>query len=137
MALPTLSGIGRLTQDPTLRYTSSGVGVCQVNLAFNSRRKNQAGEWEDDKVLFLRAEAWRETAEAMAELSKGALVVVTGDVETEQWTTKDGEKRSAAKLNLRGIGRVLQEQGAARATRSPAPADDPFGSAPVADEAPF
>lgn len=133
MALPNLSGSGRLTADPRVSYTKSGVCVCQINVAFNSRKQNQSGEWEDDKVLFLKAEAWREIAEALGNLRKGDEIVLYGRPETETWTTKEGESRSSVKLNIDAVGPVLREKGAVKATAQA----DPWGSAPVDTSAPF
>lgn len=106
MALPTLTGTGRLTTDPELRFSPSGTAVAHVNLAFNSRRKNDAGEWEDGDVLFIRATVFREVAENVAEtLTKGTEVVVTGRVKLDQWEDKQtGDKRSAPSLLVDSIG---------------------------------
>lgn len=154
MTLPTMTGIGRATADPELRFANSGTAVCTVNLAFNSRRKNpQTQEWEDGDVFFVRATAFRELAESMAEsVTRGTEVVVTGRLKTEQWEDRaSGEKRSSVSLLLDGIGPNLRYAAATvkKADRaggtasSGAPADDPVGQAPPrtpavsADEPPF
>lgn len=106
MALPTLSGVARLVDDPELRFTPSGAAVASMRLAFNSRRKNeQTGEWEDADVFWVKATAWRHLAENCAEsLAKGMEITVTGELRTESWTDQDGGKRSAPALQLRSIG---------------------------------
>jgi single-strand DNA-binding protein len=141
MSLPTLTGVGRATADPELRFAGSGTAVCTVNLAFNSRRKNpQTQEWEDGDVFFVRATGFRELAESMAEsLSRGTEVLVTGRLKTEQWEDRaTGEKRSAVSLLLDGIGPNLRYATAAvkKADRSEGTpqgpsTDDPWGSGPV------
>lgn len=105
--LPTISGVGRLTQDPELRYAGSGVAVCTLNLAFNSRKLNrQTNEWEDGDVFFVRATAFKQLAENAAEsLVRGMEVHVSGRLKTEQWEDKNGGgKRSATALLLDSIG---------------------------------
>lgn len=110
MALATMSGTGRLTQDPELRFSNNGVAIATVNLAFNSRRKNQAtGEWEDGDVFFVRGTAFKQLAENVAEtLSKGVEVHVSGRLKTDQWEDKQtGDKRSATALMIESIGPSL------------------------------
>jgi len=141
MSLPQLVGVGRATADPELKFSANGVAICTVNLAFNSRRKNPSTqEWEDGDVFFVRATAFKELAESMAEsLTRGTEVVVTGRLKTEQWEDRtSGEKRSAVSLLLDGIGPNLRYATAAvkkversGPTQSSAPASDPWGSAPA------
>lgn len=152
MTLPSMSGVGRLTQDPELRFSPSGVAVLTANLAFNSRRKNQQGEWEAGDVFFVRATAFKQLAENAAEsLTRGMEVNVSGRLKTEQWQDKQtGEKRSAVALLLDSIGPNLAYATAKvnkveRGSERPAPSrpeDDPWGSAPQppsnsSDEPPF
>ncbi|MFF9312188.1 single-stranded DNA-binding protein [Streptomyces sp. NPDC014748] len=102
--LPTLTGVGRLTADPELRFTQSSKAVASIPLAFNSRRKNpQTGEWEDGDVFYIRGTAWERLAENAAEtLAKGMEVMVTGEVRTESWE-KDGQKYERPALLIRSI----------------------------------
>lgn len=102
--LPTLTGVGRLTADPELRFTQSQKAVASVPLAFNSRRLNkQTNEWEDGDVFFIRGTAWERLAENVAEtLAKGMEVIVTGDIRTESWE-KDGQKHERPALLIRSI----------------------------------
>jgi single-strand DNA-binding protein len=104
--LPTLSGTGRATADPELRFSPSGTAVAKVNLAFNSRKKDQQGNWVDDQVCFLTATAFNRLAENLVEtVSKGTEVVVTGRLQTRQWEDKEtGAKRSAPELIIDSIG---------------------------------
>lgn len=153
MSLPTMTGIGRATADPELRFAGNGTAVCTVNLAFNSRRKNPSTqEWEDGDVFFVRATAFKELAESMAEsLTRGTEVVVTGRLKTDQWEDRaTGEKRSGVSLLLDGIGpslryataKVSKVERSTAPSQSSAPASDPWGSAPATggsftDEPPF
>lgn len=155
MSLPNLSGVGRLVEDPSLRFAQSGTAVCTVNLAFNSRRQDpHTKEWVDGDSFFVRATAFKELAESMAEsLTRGCEVVVSGRLRLDRWEDKNsGEKRSAPSLLIDAIGPNLRYATAEvkKAERSggfsggkSTPADDPWGSAPpsgsggFADEPPF
>lgn len=110
MSLPTLSGVGRLTDDVTLRWTASGKAVATIPLAFNSRKRDpQTSEWVDGDVFFVRGTAFNALAEhAMDSLRKGDEVVVSGRVKTERWQDKQtGENRSATSLLVDSIGPSL------------------------------
>lgn len=149
VSLPNLSGVGRLTEDPQLRFAPSGTAVCTVNLAFNSRRQNpQTREWEDGDSMFVRATAFKELAESMAEsLTRGCEVVVSGRLKLDRWEDKEGNKRSAPSLLIDAIGPNLRFATATvnKADRSGGSgggakqdaADDPWGQAPPAGSGGF
>lgn len=144
MALPTLTGTGRITHDPELRFASNGTAVCKIPLAFNARRKNQAGEWEDGDTLYINGTLFGDRAETAAEhLARGVEVIVTGRLKTRQWEAQDGQKRSATELLIDSIAPTLRAAAkkAARAT-GPQPADaDPWATPNTgggfSDEPPF
>jgi single-strand DNA-binding protein len=104
LSLPTLTGVGRLTADPELRFTQSQKAVASIALAFNSRRLNkQTNQWEDGDTFFIRGTVWERLAENAAEtLAKGMEVLITGDVRTESWE-KDGVKHERPALLIRSI----------------------------------
>lgn len=82
--------IGRLTKDPDLRYTTSGVPVTRFTLAVNRNYTNQQGEREAD---FIPITVWRNTAENCAKyLSKGRMVAVAGRIQTGSYE-QDGQRR--------------------------------------------
>jgi single-strand DNA-binding protein len=158
MSLPTLSGTARLTGDPELRFSPSGVAVCKFNLAFNARRKNEStGQWEDGDVFYVNAVTFKQLAENAAETcTKGMEVVVTGRVKTEQWEDRDGNKRSAPSLLVDSIGpsitfatakvQKMDRSNSGGQARRQQPADDPWATATPAgkssgggfdDEPPF
>ncbi|WP_344677516.1 single-stranded DNA-binding protein [Saccharopolyspora taberi] len=101
-----MTGVGRLTADPEIRFSQSGVAVLTVPLAFNARRKDESGNWVDGDSFFVRGTLFREAAENGAEsLSKGMEVVVTGRLKTDQWEDREtGQKRSAPALLIDSIG---------------------------------
>jgi single-strand DNA-binding protein len=88
--------IGRLTRDPELRYTPSGVAVANFDLAVDRPTTNQQGERETD---FIRIVTWQKQAEVVANyLKKGRLVAVEGRLQIRNYETQDGQKRKAAEV---------------------------------------
>lgn len=84
-----VSLIGRLTKDPELRYTPSGVAVARFTLAVNRTFKKE-GEQQAD---FINVVTWRKTAENTANfLRKGSLAGVTGRIQTGSYDGQDGKK---------------------------------------------
>ncbi len=86
---------GNLTRDPELRSTGSGLSVCKLGIAVNTRRKNGAtGEWEE-KPNYFRVTVFGAQAENCAKfLSKGRPVAIDGRLEWSQWES-DGQKRES------------------------------------------
>jgi single-strand DNA-binding protein len=84
---------GRLTADPELKQTPSGVSVVRFTLAVNRRfsRNNEQGEQQTD---FISMVAWRQTAEFISKyFRKGSALCVTGSIQTRSWTDQQGQKR--------------------------------------------
>lgn len=108
MPLPTMTGVGRVVADPTLRFTQGGAAVANVRLVFQNRRKNdQTQQWEDGDTLWIDGTAWNTLAEHIAEtLTQGMEVLVSGEPRTETWE-KDGQKHSRVSLTIRSIGPSL------------------------------
>lgn len=81
---------GRLTADPELKQTPSGVSVCQFSLAVN-RRFSKEGEQQTD---FINCVAWRNTAEFISKyFRKGSSLCVVGQIQTRSWTDSNNQKR--------------------------------------------
>ncbi|MGM9928768.1 MAG: single-stranded DNA-binding protein [Bacillus sp. (in: firmicutes)] len=82
--------VGRLTKDPDLRYTPSGVAVATFTLAVNRTFSNQQGEREAD---FINCVVWRKPAENVANfLKKGSLAGVDGRLQTRNYEGQDGKR---------------------------------------------
>ena len=82
--------VGRLTKDPEMRYTPSGVAVTQFTIACDRPFTNQQGEREAD---FIRIIVWRRPAENAANyLKKGSLVGVEGRIQTRSYDDNDGKR---------------------------------------------
>ena len=89
--------MGRLTRDPELRRTGSGVAVASFTVAvdrdFGGR---DGGERETD---FIDCVAWRQTGEFVSKyFTKGSMIVVSGRLQIRGWTDKDGNKRRTAEV---------------------------------------
>lgn len=82
--------IGRLTKDPELRYTPSGVAVTQFTLAVDRPFTSQGGEREAD---FIPVVTWRQLAETCANyLRKGRLTAVEGRIQVRNYENNEGKR---------------------------------------------
>ena len=89
--------MGRLTRDPELRRTGTGIAVASFTVAvdrdFGGR---DGGEKETD---FIDCVAWRQTGEFVSKyFTKGRMIVVSGRLQIRSWTDKDGNKRRTAEV---------------------------------------
>ena len=140
--------VGRLTKEPDLRYTPSGVAVATFTLAVNRTYSNQQGEREAD---FINCVIWRKPAENVANfLKKGSLAGVEGRIQTRSFDGQDGkrvyvtevvadsvqflEPRNASANQGGSFGMNQQNQGGFNAgnpfeapSQKPSFNDDPFG----------
>lgn len=83
---------GRLTRDPELRSTGSGIPVTSFSLAVNGKK---------DETAFIDCVAWRGTAEAICQyLGKGRMMVVEGSLQSREWNDKDGNRRKSLEVNV-------------------------------------
>ena len=89
--------MGRLTRDPELRRTGSGVAVASFSLAVDRDfAPKDGGERETD---FIDCVAWRHTGEFVSKyFTKGRMAVVSGRLQIRSWTDKDGNKRRSAEV---------------------------------------
>ena len=78
---------GRLTADPELRQTTSGVSSCRFTVASNRKFKNDKGEYEAD---FITCVAWRQTAEFVSRyFNKGSQILVEGSLRAGKYQDKN------------------------------------------------
>jgi single-strand DNA-binding protein len=87
---------GNLTRDPELRSLPSGMSVCSLRVACNTRRKdNSSGEWVD-KPNYFDVTVWGAQGENCARfLAKGRPVAIDGRLEWREWTDKEGNNRQS------------------------------------------
>ena len=142
--------MGRLTRDPELRHTQSGVSVASFTLAVDRDFKDRStGEKSTD---FIDVVAWRQTGEFVSKFfTKGRMAVVEGRLQIRDWTDKEGNKRRTAEVvadnvyfgDSRREGDNGYQGGYSRPAASapdygtPSPADDQFSDLSDDDELPF
>jgi single-strand DNA-binding protein len=124
--------IGRLGQDPDVRYTQSNTAVANMSIATSERYKDSNGE-QQERTEWHRVVAWGRTAEICQQyLQKGSQVYIEGPLQTRKWEDKDGQERYTTEvkalqmimLDSRNAG-----QGNANAGPAMAGAEQPLSSA--------
>ena len=94
--LNTITIMGRLTRDPELRRTQTGVAVASFTLACE---RDYAAQGETRETDFIDIVAWRYTAEFVDKyFSKGQMAIVTGRLQIRNWEDKEGNKRRSAEI---------------------------------------
>ena len=139
---------GNLTRDPELRSTGSGMSVCSLRIATNSRRKDSSGNWVE-KPNYFDVTVWGAQGENCAQyLSKGRPVAVDGRLDWREWQDQQGNKRQSIDIiadSVQFLGsRDGGENGGRFTPKSDVPADTgdfqqaaaPAGSA-ADDDIPF
>ena len=90
---------GRLTADPELKQTPSGIAVCSFTLAINRRfqaRNADGTPTAAQQADFIQCQAWRQTAEFINRyFRKGSSLCVSGSIQTRSWQDQNGQKRFA------------------------------------------
>lgn len=109
---PTVTFVGRVGADPTLKFTQSGKAVASFRFAYTARVRD-GDDWKDGQTTWLGVKAWGRLAENVAEsVTKGTTVVVCGRIEQEDWETKDGEKRTSFVITADEVGMALSSAAA-------------------------
>ncbi|WP_202638692.1 single-stranded DNA-binding protein [Bailinhaonella thermotolerans] len=100
MADNTIDVVGNLVEDPQLRITPGGTAVCTLRIASSSRRYDKKkADWVDGKKGFIDVVAWGLHAECLAEsLTRGMRVMARGEMTTDTYETREGEKRTRYEL---------------------------------------
>ena len=85
---------GRITADPELKQTPSGVSLVTFSLAVNRRFGSRDGQNQQPEADFFRITAWRNTAEFIAKyFRKGSAICICGSIQNRSWTDQNGQKR--------------------------------------------
>ena len=88
--------MGRLTRDPELRRTGSGIAVASFTVAVD---RDYAPEGQERETDFIDCVAWRQTGEFVSKyFTKGSMIVVDGRIQKRSWTDKDGNKRWSTEI---------------------------------------
>lgn len=136
--------MGRLVADPELKTTTNGISVTSFRIAVD-RAYVKAGE--ERKADFIDIVAWRQTAEFVCRnFNKGALIAVDGQIQSRNYETKDGQKRTAIEIvadNVSFTGERRGDQvqrsadmGSQEVAYSQGTSDD-FVEMPLDDDLPF
>ncbi len=103
MSFAKVSIVGRLGQDPEVRYTPSGTMNVQFSIAADGRRR---GEGDQDNTTWFRVTAWDKQAERLVTLiergyvAKGRQLYVDGQLETRQYTDRTGQPRTSLDVTM-------------------------------------
>ena len=98
MALNIWTGLGRLCHDPELKKTQSDKSVCTVRLAVERDIKREG----EDNADFITVTAFDKTAEFIAKyFHKGETIIITGAIQNDNYTDRDGNKRYGFKIMAR------------------------------------
>ena len=85
---------GRLTADPELKQTQSGVSVINFTLAIGRRFASRNSEQAEQQTDFITIVAWRQTAEFISKyFKKGSAICITGSIQSRSWQDAQGQKR--------------------------------------------
>ncbi len=104
--------MGNLTRDPELRTLQSGMRVAKLGLAVSENWRDRTTGELKEMVCFVDVDVWDRQADLCAQyLTKGRPVLVEGRLRMDEWTTKEGEKRTKHVVradNIRFVGSVPQ-----------------------------
>lgn len=87
--------MGRLTRDPEVRQTTSGISVTRFSIAVNRRFAKEGSQDAD----FINCVAWRESGERIARyFHKGSMIAVVGSIQSRSWDGADGKRQYATEV---------------------------------------
>ena len=122
--------IGRLSRDPELRHTTSGMAVCQINVAISRR----SGAGRDPETDFINVVVWDKQAENVSKyLSKGRQVAVEGRIQTRSYDNNEGKKTYVTEVvanNIEFLGSASDNNKQQVLTE-----ENPFDAAPIDEPA--
>lgn len=130
---------GRLTRDPELRYTPSGIAVTTLRMAVNTSFFSKEKE-KREEVCYIDVVAWRRQAETCVEyLRKGSPAFIEGRLQSRSWETQDGQKRSTIEVQADRVqflewGGDREKAPASESESAPPPPAPPAGDD---DDIPF
>jgi single-strand DNA-binding protein len=125
-----ITAVGNVGRDPELRYTASGVAVCDFSLAVNKSYTKADGE-RVERTVWLKVTCWRQLAEIVSQyVKKGRQVMVIGSlIEADSYEGRDGNTRTSLNLTADQViflqGGERTDAGESR-TFTPDSADLPF-----------
>ena len=98
----TVALTGRLTKDAMLKYTTSGMAICELSIACN-RSVKKGDEWQDEASFFDCTIIGKFAEGVASKLLKGTAVTIQGELRQERWTTQDGGNRSKVGIIVQNL----------------------------------
>lgn len=90
---------GRMTADPELKQTASGISVLSFTIAVNRGYVSKNSDQGERQADFITVVAWRQTAEFISKyFRKGSAICVTGSIQTRSWQDQQGQRRYATEV---------------------------------------
>ena len=123
--------VGRLTKDPELRATTSGVSVASFTVACDRRFVKQG---EERKADFINCIAWQKSAEAISKyFKKGDRIALEGSIQIRDWQDNDGKKHYATEVVVDAWEFAQSKSEGAASSMQAEPTEDVDGFMPVDD----
>jgi single-strand DNA-binding protein len=95
--------VGHLGKDPEIRYLTDGTAVCNFSVATTEKRKDRSGEMQEN-TLWFRVSVWGKQADAANQyLSKGRQVYIEGRLSQQEYTDKDGNRRTTLEVRATDV----------------------------------
>ena len=136
MSLNKTMLIGRLGEDPDVRYTKSDTAVANLSVATSERYKDKQGEWQD-KTEWHRVVAWGRLAEICQEyLKKGSQVYIEGPLQTRKWEDKEGNTKYTTEVKALTMT-MLDKKGDDAPSKESEPQVDLNDDVDIDDDLPF
>jgi single-strand DNA-binding protein len=105
--------VGYLGKDPEIRYLPDGTAVCQFSVATTEKRKNRQTDEVEESTTWFRIAAWGRQGEACNQyLTKGSQVYVEGSLRQQEYTDRDGNKRTWLEVRATDVQFVGSRGGA-------------------------
>jgi single-strand DNA-binding protein len=124
--------VGRVANDPEMKYTTSGMAVTSFRMAVDRGRKDQNG---NDQTDWLDIVCFQKTAELVAQyFDKGAMIGIEGRIQSRTWETNEGQKRYSVEIVANRVS-FLESKAEAdrrRAAKGQTAPSAPGGGAPSA-----
>lgn len=120
--------MGRLTYDPELRSTPSGVSVMRFQIACDRNYQAQGQERQAD---FIDCVAWRQTAEFINRyFHKGKMIAIEGTIQTQNFTDKNGNKRKSVEVVCNNVSFCGSDNNGSQQTAPPEPTQSYSSASP-------
>ena len=132
--------LGRLGQDPEMKYAASGTAICNVSVATSETWKDKNTGEKQQKSEWHRVAAFGKLAEIMGDfLRKGSLVYIEGRIQTRKWTDKDGQDRYSTEIIANEMKMLdgKPSEGGSRPAQQPQQQPAPAGGGDYDDDIPF